>query len=215
MLRMRALGGLCVALGLSACMNVDTMRNVPVDVAPPTADPVVVSPDWRVLDVRVNVPRDLLVSEANDYLPAADIVWTEDPKGDRHEQVRAILDEAITMGTSHLRGTHDVYIDVELRQFHALSEKARATVGGNHDIAFDYVVRDAQTGADIVGPERVVTRLKAFGGVSALAAVRRGETQKWRITQHLAGLMSNMTVGPEFPMKRRDKVAAAPSVKRF
>ena len=44
-----------------------------------------------VARVEVRVPRSLKVSEANRYLPAGDIVWREDPPGDRHAQVQAIV----------------------------------------------------------------------------------------------------------------------------
>ena len=50
---------------------------------------------WRVADVRVSVPDSLTVSEENILLPAADIVWQEEPKGDRRAQVDAIMTAAI------------------------------------------------------------------------------------------------------------------------
>lgn len=78
-------------------------------------------------------------------LPSADIVWRADPEGDRNAQVATIIGQAITRGTAHLQGPKAVYVDVELRQFHALSDKARATVGGTHAITFDMIIRAART----------------------------------------------------------------------
>ena len=42
-----------------------------------------VSRGWTVSDVRVSVPDGLIVSEDKAILPKADIVWREDPPGDR------------------------------------------------------------------------------------------------------------------------------------
>lgn len=193
--------GFMLVATLSACNAVETTRGGPIMVQPPR----VVSSDaqnapvtsafageernWRVADVRVIVPENLVVSEANVYLPAADIVWREDPEGDRKAQVARIIDTAVTQGVAHLQGPRAVYIDIELRQFHALSDKARATVGGTHAITFDMIVRDAATGEDLTEPERVQTELIAYGGFRALSAVRKGLSQKVRITHHVANLI--------------------------
>jgi len=80
---------------------------------------------WRVVDVDVRVPRSLTVSEANTYAPDADIVWRGDPPGDRYKQVDAILTEAIRRGSAGLRGKRPVRIVATVKQFHALTEKAR------------------------------------------------------------------------------------------
>ena len=42
---------------------------------------------YQVAEIRVNVPRTLKVSEANTFLPKADIVWRGEPRADRHAQV--------------------------------------------------------------------------------------------------------------------------------
>ena len=59
---------------------------------------------WRLAEVRVSVPNSLTVSEAETLLPNADIVWREDPAGDRHAQVATIMKNAITQGAQGLRG---------------------------------------------------------------------------------------------------------------
>ena len=53
---------------------------------------------WRLAEVRVSVPKTLVVSEAKTLLPRADIVWREDPMGDRHAQVGKIIQTAVLRG---------------------------------------------------------------------------------------------------------------------
>ncbi|MGR3344325.1 MAG: DUF6778 family protein, partial [Paracoccaceae bacterium] len=50
------------------------------------------------------VPETLRVSERNSYKPIADIVWCEDPFGDRHDQVKAIFEEGITRAVASFSG---------------------------------------------------------------------------------------------------------------
>jgi hypothetical protein len=170
--------------GLSACASVDTAtRNAPIEA--PALRPAAVPLDVR--EVRVRVPRSLHVSEANRYLPGGDIVWREDRPGDRHAQVAAILQAALEQGVAELpEGAVPVVLDVELSKFHALSEKARYTIGGMHSIHFNVTLRNPETGAPY-GPMRPVkASFKAYGGQAAIDAERRGQTQKVRITDHLA-----------------------------
>lgn len=142
--------------------------------------------EFNVTDVRVNVPRTLEVSEANTFKPKADIVWREDPLGDRYHQVEVILQAAFERGVTTLNEGRDVVLDIQLHEFHALTQRTRYTYGGTHAIRFSLTVLDATTGA-VLEPARVIQAdLKAFGGGEALAAEARGETQKVRITDHLA-----------------------------
>lgn len=181
---------------VSACANTSVAtRNVPFEApALPTAPvaPVetiaLVAPltDVRVENVTVRVPRSLSVSEANRYLPKADIVWRGDVIGDRHAQVAAIFDTAMRRGTEALDGSVPVAIDVKVLRFHALTEKARYTVGGVHNINFELTIRNADTGALLTEPRVVRADLDGFGGKQALQAEARGLTQKVRITAHLA-----------------------------
>lgn len=183
----RLTAALMLGVGLSACASVDTAtRNAPLDA--PMLRPATLPLD--VQEVRVRVPPELRVSEANRYLPGGDIVWREDAPGDRHAQVGAILQEALERGVSEMPGGGvPVVLDVELSKFHALSEKARYTIGGVHAIQFSYSLRDADTGAALAEPEFVKADFKALGGQAAIAAERQGITQRVRITDHLANVI--------------------------
>jgi hypothetical protein len=200
-------------VGLSACASVKSVdsnadfatatRAAPVDasVAAPTSDAGVLAPDLignlKVVSLNVDVPQSLVVSEANRYLPSGDIVWREDPIGDRHAQVKAILEAGLTAGAAPLNGEREVVVDIVLTRFHALTEKARYTVGGLHNIKFGMRVRDAATGEVLMGPKHVNASLDALGGTAAIQAENRGITQKVRITNHLAQVIRKELSDPE------------------
>ncbi|MBE1282369.1 MAG: hypothetical protein GJ676_03565 [Rhodobacteraceae bacterium] len=139
-----------------------------------------------VANVIVRVPRSLKVSERNSYLPRGDIVWREDPIGDRHAQVQKIVQDSIIKGVTPLNGPVKVNVDVLVTRFHALTEKARYTTGGVHSITFDLAILDPATNQPIVPVRTVRADLDAFGGQQALIAESKGLTQKVRITNHLA-----------------------------
>lgn len=153
-------------------------------------------PSVRVEQISVVVPKTLLVSERNNYLPAADIVWREDPIGDRHAQVRAIFDQSFAEGTEALEGDTPVSLYVQVMRFHALTEKARYTVGGVHSIKFGLAVRDLNSGQLLGDPRIVEADLDAFGGGQALQAQQNGLTQKVRISQHLAEVIRQELTEP-------------------
>ncbi|WP_298917958.1 DUF6778 family protein [uncultured Roseobacter sp.] len=146
-------------------------------------------PIYDVTDVVVNVPENLIVSEANSYYPSGDIVWRGDPAGNRHEQVRAIFETAMARGTAGMTEGTPVILDIEVKRFHALTEKTRYTIGGIHAITFKMSVRSAETGLMLSEPRVIKANLKGFGGERAIAAERQGQTQKVRITDHLAGVI--------------------------
>ncbi len=180
---------------LGACNSVAT-RNAPLEDIPQSTMPIhsagiksSQSVAWRVEDVRISVPESLSVSEANLYLPPSDTVWREDPHGDRRAQVAAILDLAVSQAVVNLDGTEAVFLDVELRRFHALSQKARPTVGGQHTILFDVYIRDVATNVDLIDPLPIEIKLKAIGGQKAIEAEIRGETQKVRIKREITSVM--------------------------
>ncbi|WP_298261594.1 DUF6778 family protein [uncultured Litoreibacter sp.] len=210
----KLIAGLALALGLSACASsnhstVATTRNA-ADLTPVvTPELTIRSAEWALADVRVRVPGDLKVSEANRYYPIADIVWREDPFGDRHAQVAQIMDDGLTQGLSHLTGERPVYFDITVSRFHSLTEKARYSVGGVHNIVYTLTVVDAATGVALHGPIEMKTALKAFGGDQAFAAERRGETQKVRIRSHLASIMRQAFNGGK-EMRVVAKAAVAP-----
>ena len=127
----------------------------------------------------------LSVSEANSFKPRADIVWREDPLGNRYEQVRVIMQNAVELGAAGFDAGRDVVVDIQLTKFHALTEKTRYTIGGTHDIHFFLTVRDAKTGERLDEPRLIEMEFRALGGAAALEAMSRGQTQKVRITDHV------------------------------
>jgi len=203
----RSLAFASLGLMVSACASVDMpSRNLPFEPAPngavsvpdgyeqlPQVDPL---PALRVSRVTVEVPRSLTVSEANSYLPKGDIVWREDPFGDRHAQVQAIVQSAMEAGSRGLEGPIGANLHIEVLRFHALTQKARYTTGGIHAITFKIRLTDPVTGA-LLRPEKTVEAdLKAFGGARALEAMSRGQTQKVRITGHLANVIRQELTRP-------------------
>ena len=203
----KVLSAIVLLAALGACVNVGASRNAPLEKLPEldkiesvsasvettsssttTVRKSTAAQSWRVQDVRVNVPESLSVSEANLYFPGTDIVWREDRFGDRRAQVASIVDLAVSQAAIGMTGNNRVYLDIELKRFHALTQKARASVGGTHSIQFDVIVRDVE-GNPLIRKFPVEIKLKAYGGSKAIAAEMRGETQKVRITREIARVM--------------------------
>ena len=177
--------------GLPVLMDGNKGQENPVDVTR--------LPPMRIVGVSVNVPWTLSVSEENSYKPKADIVWREDPLGNRFEQVKAIFETAAQNVARNLQGDLPVVVHIEVRKFHALTQKTRYSIGGTHAIEFLLSVTNGRTGDVIVPPYLVVTNLKAYGGEQALAAERVGLTQKVRITTHLTELIRQELTGVPMP----------------
>lgn len=195
-----------LVLGLSACAkDNEVTRNQPL-----VTQLLAAAPDttFTVQDVRVSVPDHLTVSEANVYYPSADIVWRGDVYGERHQQVKAIFEEAMTRGVNGLHGARPIFIDVEVVRFHSLTERARYTVGGMHSIKFKLTLRDVHTGVVIGEPRMINADLKAYGGKKAVANEHRGITQKVRILAHLAGLIQHAVI----TQQTDDAVASLPAI---
>ncbi|WP_413869700.1 DUF6778 family protein [Albidovulum sp.] len=143
--------------------------------------------DWRVSAVDVVVPRTLSVSEEEVFLPRADIVWREDPAGDRYDQVAAIMKTAVSRGAAGLKGSRPVRLQVTMTRFHAMTLLAETRApAGVHDVEFDIIARDARTGEVLAGPEHVEASLPAMTGPEMARARLRGESQKSQITDHVA-----------------------------
>lgn len=174
-----------VPAGLAGCAA-STGRGTGNGTTGPGGRPPPALRDYSVVDLKVTVPRSLVVSEEDIYYPDADIVWRGDPPGDRHAQVAAIFETGMGRGAATLDGERDVRVLVEVRRFHSLTERARARIGGVHSIRFVLTVTDARTGAVIEGPRLVSADLPAFGGQRAREAEAAGQTQKVRVTDHLA-----------------------------
>lgn len=164
---------------------------------------------WNVAGVRVIVPAELEVSEANSYYPRGDIVWRDDPPGDRRAQVAKLMFDGISDGLKHLNGPQDVDFQITVRRFHSLSEKTRASVGGVHNMRFTLAVIDRATGTQIVSPILFEPDLNAYGGAQATAAERRGDTQKVRIKRHLGNVMRLEFPGNLPPNQRIRGLSAA------
>jgi hypothetical protein len=190
---MRGVMGAMLLLGLAACgapqANLDgerVSRGLPSGAAIDAPQVQPAQQNYTVTEINVSVPRTLRVSERNSFYPGGDIVWREDPIGDRHQQVADIVYAGLAKGAEALDGLRPVILDVEVTRFHALTEKARYTVGGVHAIQFMLTIRDAETGAVIEPEKKVVADFPALGGMAAIAAEQRGMTQKVRITGQLA-----------------------------
>lgn len=147
-----------------------------------------VSRKWRLNKVRVDVPASLTVSEANRYAPKANIVWRGEPFGDRHKQVGAIITTAVKHGAGGLRGGRRVDLNVEMIEFHALSQKLRKSNirAGIHNISFFIEVVDSRNGKAIIEKQPIQADLIGYTGKQAQKLELAGQTQKVRITNHVA-----------------------------
>ncbi|MCZ4351447.1 hypothetical protein O4H61_02870 [Roseovarius aestuarii] len=185
---------LVLALGISGCAgtpNDTATRNAPLQTS---QQPMSLA--LNVQSIKVDVPRTLKVSEKNRYYPGGDIVWREDPLGDRYAQVQAIVADAMAKGTAGMDTGVPVELDIEVKRFHALTQKARYTTGGVHALTFVMTLRDPATGMALSEPREIVANFKAYGGSMAVVAEQRGETQKVRITKHLANVIRQEMTEP-------------------
>lgn len=184
--------GIVTAAALSACAgaSVETTRNAPGTLTSNQLASAPVPTSFNIQAVQVNVPRTLTVSEKNRYYPGGDIVWREDPLGDRYAQVQKIVQDAMIQGVSQLTpGTVPAVLHIEMTRFHALTQKARYTVGGVHSIQFMMSLRNPETGQLYGEPKFVKADFDALGGQAAVRAEQAGRTQKVRITNHLIGVI--------------------------
>jgi hypothetical protein len=156
--------------------------------------PDTILPFAKVVSYQVIVPRSLTVSESDAYYPMADIVWRGDPPGDRYDQVAQIFRDSLRWGMSAFNRGRPVKLLIEVKKFHALSQRARYTVGGVHTIRFFMTVTDARTGAVIIPREKFSADLRALGGENAVQAELIGRGQRVRIVQHLAGTLQRILV---------------------
>jgi hypothetical protein len=190
---LRVLAGLALALSLSACMTTEVpSRNAsPQLLSVAAKDGVAMTaPQYDVTQVRVRVPEKLRVSEANVFYPLADIVWCGDVGGNRHAQVKTILEEGLVRGTAAMTKGRAVVVEAEVTRFHSLTEKTRYTVGGTHSVHFVLTLRDAQTGAVIDGPRHVNASVKGSGGALAIAEEQAGRSMRVVIVEHLAAVIA-------------------------
>jgi hypothetical protein len=155
---------------------------------------------WRLAEVRIDVPRSLVVSEAKTLLPTADIVWREDPLGDRYDQVGKIMQAAVVRGAQGLRGSRPVVISITVTRFHALTFEAELSNSdwGVHNVDFIAQVTDARTGEVLVPATKIRAETPAFSGERMREARRRGVTQKSMISNHVAATVAGwLGLGPD------------------
>lgn len=189
-----ALTGLA-ALLLTACVGGGGAFKT--DYTPLGAD---VTRAWHLAEVRVSVPKSLRVSEANTLIPDADIVWQEDPLGDRRAQVATIMRAAITRGAQGLQGARGVIIEVTVTRFHAMTWRAEQSEAdwGVHNINFDARVLDARTGEVLVPMTHIDAEFPALSGNRMREARANGITQKSMITAHVANTIAGwLGIGPD------------------
>lgn len=188
-----ALLGLSAAL-LTACVGGSSFKTEYTPV------PAEVAKSWRLAEVRVSVPKSLAVSEAKTLLTSADIVWREDPLGDRHAQVGKIIQTAVLRGAQGLRGSRPVIIDITVTRFHALTFEAELSNSdwGVHNIDFIAQVVDARTGEVLLPATKIRAETPAWSGAKMKALRAKGQTQKSIITNHVAATVAGwLGLGPD------------------
>ncbi|MEO8530586.1 MAG: DUF6778 family protein [Deltaproteobacteria bacterium] len=153
--------------------------------------------NYEVTKLWVLVPDFLRVSEANNYLPNADIVWRGDPPGDRYKQVDDLVTNAMETGVANMHGAQKVEVVVQISRFHALTERARADVGGYFGIQFYLSVRDPITHQPIRPDVWIDATKEALGGRAAIVQELAGSTQKVIITEHLERMIRAALVASE------------------
>ncbi|NNE80770.1 MAG: hypothetical protein HKN18_10915 [Silicimonas sp.] len=163
-----------------------------------TLDPLVTK-SWNVQKVNVLVSEDLRVSNKNTLAPNADIVWHGEPYGDRRAQVKRIMEEGITRGTTELDGPRGVIINASLVHFHAVTPAAVSrSPAAVHNIKYVARVFDAQTGVPLTEAQEIAADLEAFVGASAVTAALEGNTQRVRIVSHLGRVTRGwLGLGPD------------------
>lgn len=183
------------ALLLSACVGGG--GKFETDYTPVPSD---LAKAWRLAEVRVSVPKTLVVSEAKTLLPKADIVWREDPLGDRHAQVGKIIQGAVLRGAQGLRGSRPVIIAITVTRFHALTFEAELSNSdwGVHNVDFTAEVLDARTSEVLLPATRIRAETPAWSGARMREARRKGITQKAMITDHVAATVAGwLGLGPD------------------
>lgn len=177
-------------LALGACAPADTAtRNTPAAgtlIAPPAQvlplPQETLAPGYRVAALSVEVPRDLKVSEANLFLPPADIVWRGEAFGDRYEQVRALFEEAFD--SARLSEGRPANVAIRVLRFHGLTEKARFVTGGVYAIHFEMRLTDPRTGAAI-GEPRLVKINHGVGRYRAAPDNHATDAERWQVIGYI------------------------------
>lgn len=157
--------------------------------------PVPLNPSYRVTGVEVTVPPALTVSEENGIKPRADILWQEDPAGDRYAQVDALVTKALQQGVAGMAGARAVKIEAVVTRFHALTKRTRYTYGGDHEIWMVMAMRDAATG-ELLEPGRLIGFDLKVSADEALANEAKGVFQREEITAAVAQMIRQELTRP-------------------
>jgi len=150
--------------------------------------PVPLNPSYKVTEIEVTVPRELTVSEANGIKPKVDILWQEDPLGDRYAQVDTLLTEALEKGVAGMSGSRAVKLEMVVTRFHALTKRTRYSFGGEHEIWMIMAVKDAKTG-ELLEPGRLIGFDLGVSADEALAHEAQGIYQRDEITAAVKDLI--------------------------
>lgn len=177
-----SVAAVCI-LALTACSGSKTsVHNLPMPdgaVASPFPKSGISEQVYHVANLRIDVPEDLVVSEANQLIPHADIVWRGEPFGDRHAQVRALFEESFAAMDHQIGEAVDVSIKVT--RFHGLTEKARFLTGGNYAIYFEIALTDPASGKLVRAPQLVKIDEWVKGGNQPVLDEEEGVTERTRV----------------------------------
>lgn len=184
------------ALAVSGCVSTsDVSRDFGIN-AVPVIENIEIQ-DWDVAAIEVNVPQTLTSSEANTIKPRSDIVWREDPIGDRHAQVDALMTAALTPAFEAVNGSVPVIVTLDVTRFHAQTQRVRySNIPSEQEIEFVMTIRNAETGELLSGPTEVDLTFQALGGDDAVLADAQGITQRVRIEERLSAWVAEEFIGP-------------------
>ena len=198
-----ALAGLIiVSASVAGAQNVKKERSIGFDWNSfyEEALPQSITSRWNITQVEVIIPDRLTVSEENKFAPDADIVWHGDIRGDRKAQIANILKAAGKQGASKLKSGQNVHLVLQLEEFHGMTPLAlrKLKYSGVYNITMVASVHDGPTNNPIIEPTVIYADLEAFTGARFAEAEAQGNTQKKRVTDHIAAVLAGwMSAGPD------------------
>ena len=195
----------CLTLGISAVATAQTVVkqkgigtewNTFYEVSLPES----LTSKWNVTQVEVIIPERLSVSEENSYAPNADIVWHGDTRGDRKAQVAAIVKAAGELGTKNVKSGQNVHLVLQLEEFHGMTPLSlrKLKYSGVYNVTMLASVHEGPTNKPIIEPTPIYADMEAFTGARFAQAEAEGNTQKKRVTAHIAAVLAGwMNAGPD------------------
>ncbi len=162
------------------------------------------APDVTITRVEVVVPRSLRVVEIDSARPFGDIVWREEPAGDRYQQVSAIVQEAMERGVAGLSGPNTAALQVRVVRFQTLSGRLDATADARHRITFDMQLVDRASGTQLTDLDRIEVEispqtLTPLATPAAFGTAAPGQVggERAHITAHLAQVVRQVLQTPD------------------